>query len=534
MKPSNAGRDSTMQRRALLASPLLALPAATGVRAQPNRPLTVGMGGIPTGMDPHYHSSNNNNALLMQIFDPLVVIDTAGELRPRLAESWRVVDDLTWEFKLRPNVRFHDGTPFEPDDIAFSFERIPQVPNSPGPFTPMVRSVRRVEVVDPTTVRIHTAVPTPFFARDIINVMMLSRRLHANATLADFNAGRGMIGTGAYKFVSYSQGERLEVERNPNFWGDPAPWARAVFRFITNPGARSAALLSGDVDLIDNVPFQDIPRLSNDPRIAMFSVDATTTSYIMPDTVREPAPHMFDRAGAPLARNPLKDVRVRQALSLAIPRQAIVDRLFQGQGRPANQFASPSLPDRLPDLPEIPYDLNRARTLLREAGWGDGFRITIHGPNGWIPGDADLLQAVAQGWTRAGVETRVEVLPPANFFGRATAREFSVIFTTFTTSTAANMMRQVMMTKDAATGVGPFNRLLYSNPEMDRPLEEALRTMDETRRTELTRQALRIATEDLGVIPVHYLRNNWAGLRARVRYDASPLFYTNALLATPA
>ncbi|MCX7932782.1 MAG: ABC transporter substrate-binding protein, partial [Rhodovarius sp.] len=136
-----------MHRRALLAAPALFALPSTG-RAQASRPLTVGMAGIPTGMDPHFHSSNNNNALLLQIFDPLVVLDTQGNIQPRLAESWRVVDDLTWEFKLRPNIRFHDGTPFEPEDIAFSFERVPQVPNSPGPFTPMVRSVRRVEIVD--------------------------------------------------------------------------------------------------------------------------------------------------------------------------------------------------------------------------------------------------------------------------------------------------------------------------------------------------------------------------------------------------
>ncbi|MCS6890449.1 MAG: ABC transporter substrate-binding protein [Rhodovarius sp.] len=522
-----------MHRRALLAAPALFALPSTG-RAQASRPLTVGMAGIPTGMDPHFHSSNNNNALLLQIFDPLVVLDTQGNIQPRLAESWRVVDDLTWEFKLRPNIRFHDGTPFEPEDIAFSFERVPQVPNSPGPFTPMVRSVRRVEIVDRTTVRFHHVAPTPFFDRDIVAVMMLSRRIHANATLADFNSGRAMIGTGAYRFVSYSQGERLEIERNPDFWGEPAPWQRAVFRFITNPGARTAALLAGDVDLIDAVPFQDIPRLRSDPRIALFSGDSITTSYLMPDTVREPAPHLFDRSGQPLARNPMRDLRVRQAMSLSIPRQAIVERLFQGQGRPANQFAAPSLPDRIPDLPEIPYDLDRARALLREAGWGDGFRLTVHGPNGWIPGDAELLQAVAQGWTRIGIETRVEVLPPATFFSRATAREFAIFFATFTTSTAANMLRQVLMTRDPATGVGPFNRQHYSNPAVDEPLREALQTMDEARRTALTRQALRAATEDLGVIPVHYLRNNWAGLRSRVRYEPSPLFYTNALLATPA
>jgi len=519
-----------MQRRALLASPVLILPAA----AQTARPLTVGMAGAPTGMDPHFHSTNNNNALLLQIFDPLVVLDTQSRFVPRLATAWRVLDDLTWEFTLRPNVRFHDGTPFEPDDIAFSFERVPLVPNSPGPFTPMVRSAQRVEVVDPTTVRIHTREPTPFLDRDITTIMMLSRRIHANATLADFNAGRFMVGTGAYRFVSYTQGERLEVARNPNFWGPPAPWDRAVFRFISNAGARSAALLAGDVDLIDAVPFQDIPRLSSEPRIAVFSGDSITTSYLMPDTVREPTPHAFDSGGNALTRNPLRDLRVRQAMSLAIPRQAIVERLFQGQGRPAEQFAAPGLPDRIPDQPQIPYDIPAARRLLAEAGWPEGFRLSLHGPNGWIPGDADLLQAVAQGWTRLGIETRVEVMPPASFFTRATAREFSVFFTTFTTSTAANMLRQVVMTRDATTGVGPFNRQHYSNPAMDAPLRAALREMNEERRNALTIQAMRLATQDLGVIPVHYLRNNWAALRNRVRYEPSPLFYTNALLATPA
>jgi peptide/nickel transport system substrate-binding protein len=516
-----------MQRRALLATPFLAAIPAAGI-AQPNRPLTVGMAGVPTSLDPQFHSTNNNNALLLQIFDPLVVLNNDGSLGPRLAESWRVIDDLTWEFKLRTGVRFHDGTPFEPEDIAFTFERVPTVPNSPGPFTPMVRSVTRVEIIDRTTVGFHHTAPTPFFDRDIVTIMMLSRRLHAGLTSSDFNAGRGMVGTGAYRFVSYTQGERLEVERNPNFWGPPAPWERAVFRFITNPGARSAALLAGDVDVIDAVAFQDIPRLQSDPRIAIFGVDSIATSYLMPDTVREPAPHLTDRAGNPLTRNPLRDVRVRQAMSRSIQRQAIVDRLFQGQGRAAEQFAAPSLPDRVPDLPAIPYDLDGARRLLREAGWGEGFRLTLHGPNGWVPGDAELLQAVAQGWTRIGIETRVEVMPPANFFGRATAREFAVFFTTFTTSTAANMLRQVVMTRDPATGVGPFNRQHYSNPAVDEPLREALRTMDEPRRTALTRQAMRAATEDLGVIPVHFLRNNWAGLRNRVRVDASPLFYTNA------
>jgi peptide/nickel transport system substrate-binding protein len=521
-------------RRLLLAT-ALSLGLVPGLAsAQPARTLSIGMGGVPTGMDPHYHSTNNNNAQLRQIFNGLVDLDTSGRVFGVLAESWRVVDDLTWEFRLRENIRFHDGTPFSPEDIAFSIARVPTIPNSPGPFTVQVRAVTRVEVVDPRTVRLHTSAPTPFLDRDFSQVFMLSRRIHADAQLADFNSGRALVGTGAYRHVAIAQGERHEIARNPDFWGERPAWDRVVTRYITNTGARVAALLAGDVDLIDAVPAQDLPRLSSDPRIAVFTTDSNTTAFMFPDAARDNPPHITDKQGNPMARNPLRDLRVRQAISLAMPREAIVERLMQGQGAVADQIASRVLPDRVQGLPPLPTDLGRARALLREAGYPDGFRMTIHGPNGFIVGDSDMLQAVAQALTRIGIETRVEVLPPATFFTRATARDFSFFFSTFTAPTAAVMLRQVVMTRDPARGFGAFNRGHYSNPAVDGPLEEALRTMDEGRRTALTGQAMRAAVEDLAVIPLMATRVSWAGLRNKVRYDAHPSWLTNALLASPA
>lgn len=520
-------------RRILLAT-ALALGVVTPALAQPQRNLTIGMGGVPTGYDPHYHSTNNNNAQLRQIFNGLLDLDTSGRVFGVLAESWRVVDDLTWEFRLRENIRFHDGTPFTPEDVAFSIARVPTIQNSPGPFTTQVRPVTRVEVVDPRTVRLHTSAPTPFLDRDFAQVFMLSRRIHADAQLADFNSGRALIGTGAYRHVSLSLGERHEIVRNPDFWGPRPAWDRVVTRFITNQGARTAALLAGDVDLIDAVSAQDLPRLTADRRIAVFTTDSNTTAFMFPDAARDNPPHIADKQGNPLPRNPLRDLRVRQAISLAMPRDTIVERLMGGQGAPAEQIASRVLPDRVRDMPPLPTDLNRARALLREAGYPDGFRMTIHGPNGFIVGDADLLQAVAQALTRIGIETRVEVLPPATFFTQATARNFSFFFSTFTAPTAAVMLRQVVMTRDAARGFGAFNRGHYSNPAVDGPLEEALRTMDETRRNALTAQAMRAAVDDLAVIPLMYTRVSWAGLRNKVRYDAHPSWLTNALLASPA
>ncbi len=498
------------------------------------RTLTVGASSAPTGMDPHYHSSNMNNGQLRQVFDPLIDLDTSGKLQPKLAESWRPIDDLTWEFKLREGVRFHDGTPFEAEDIPFTFARIPTIPNSPGPFTPAVRKVARVEIVDPRTVRLITTEPHPFLDYDLALVLMLSRTLHANSTLADFNAGRAMIGTGAYRFVSYTIGERLELVRNDDFWGGKPDWDRVVTRVIPNGSARVAALLSGDVDLVDFVPTQDVPRLSADQRLAVFSVESNGTVYLFPDAARDQAPFVTDKQGRPLDRNPMKDVRVRQAMSMAINRQGIVDRLLQGVGGPASQFAAPSLIGRAEDLPVLPFDPARGRALLAEAGYPDGFRMTVHGPNGWFANDTDVMQAIAQGFTRIGIETQVEVLPPANLFTRATNREFAMFMTTFTTPYAANMLRQVVMTRDTEAGTGPFNRQRYSNPKLDALLNEALRTMDAEKRDALTAEAMRLATEEMAVIPVYYLSLVWAAKRDRVVYDPSPSWYTNALLARPA
>jgi peptide/nickel transport system substrate-binding protein len=304
-------------------------------------------------------------------------------------------------------------------------------------------------------------------------------------------------------------------------------------RFVSNPGARAAALLAGDVDLIDGVATQDVARLSADPRLAVFGVESNGTAYLFPDAARERAPFVSDRQGRPLDRNPLRDRRVRQALSLAINREGIVERLLAGQGRPAEQFAPPAVVGRAPGMPPLPLDPARARRLLAEAGYPEGFRLTIHGPNGWFPGDAEVLQAIAQGFTRIGVETAVETLPTATFFTRATNRDFALFMTTYASNVAALTLQQVVATRNPAAAMGPFNRQHYSNPAVDGPLTEALRTMDKERRDALTAEAMRAAIEDGAVIPVFYLKNNWAALRARVRYDPHPGWYTNALLATP-
>ncbi len=287
------------------------------------------------------------------------------------------------------------------------------------------------------------------------------------------------------------------------------------------------------MDLIDYVPVQDVPRLEQDRRFALFQIDSITFVYLAPDAMRETSPFVTDRQGKPLLANPLADRRVREALSLAIPRQQIAERLYGGLASPADQFAAPVAEHRLEGLGPLPFDPARARALLAEAGFGQGFRMTIHGPNGFFPSDDNLLQALAQAFTRIGIETHVQALPPANLFTRATNRDFSLFMTYFSSYLTINPLRQVVMTRNPELGHGPFNRQRYSNPAVDQPLAAALTTMEEERRKALTQQAARALLEDKGLIPVINLRNVWAGRRDKVVYDSSPANHTEPRLARP-
>jgi peptide/nickel transport system substrate-binding protein len=517
-----------------MAGAALAALMFVGAPAAAQRSLTMAVQTPPSALDPHFHNTTNNTMMLMQIFERLFELDNKAVPQPRLAESMRAIDDRTWEIRLRQGVRFHDGTPLEAEDIPYTFARIPTVPNSPALYTPAVRTISRIEIVNPSTIRLHTHEPNPLMHFDMAAPFILSRRIHGpNPATSDFTSGRLAIGTGPYRLVSFAQNERLEIRRNETYWGPAEPWERVTVRFIPQAAARTAALLAGEVDLIDYVPVQDVENLRRDPRFALFEVDSVTFVYLFPDSMRDTSPFVADRAGNPLPRNPLADRRVREALSLAINREAIATRLYQGLAAPADQFAAPIAEHRLPTQGPLPHDLARARALLAEAGYPDGFRLTIHGPNGFFPSDQALLQALAQQFTRAGVETTVQALPPANLFTRATNREFSLFMTYFSSFLAINPLRQVVATRNPEAGLGPFNRQRYSNPAIDEPLREALITMDPERRQVLTHQAARALLEDKGVLPVIFLRNTWAGRRDRVVYDPSPLNHTSAVHARP-
>lgn len=508
--------------RAALALLLLAAPAG----AQEAR---IGVQTETSAIDPHYALVGANQVVAEMIFEPLLSADATLHPVPGLTSVTRVADDA-WEFRLRPGARFQDGSPVSAEDIRFSLERMAHVPGSPAPFVRLAGVTRAIEIEGADVVRLRTQGFDPSVPLHAMTAWIVSARAAAGASTADFNSGKAALGSGPFRFVGWTPGERLRLAR----WED-GPLAGGIaaktvsIRPIGSDAARVSALLAGDVDLIDSVPPPDVERLRGDRRVALWTAPSARFLYIALDQEHDASPQILDAAGKPLAANPLKDARVRRALSLAVNRALIVERLLQGAGRAAGQMVPEGFVGYEPGLAPPPYDPAGAKALLAAAGYPQGFRLVLTSPNNRYVEDDKTAQAVAQMWTRVGVSTSVDVLPSNAFFARAARREFAAFLIGFG-STAADAypgMSQVLATYDAARGQGALNRFRFSDPKVDALLEQSRQTREEPARDALLRQAARQAFEvDTAVIALHFPDNIWA---TRAGYTYRPRMNEGAL-----
>jgi peptide/nickel transport system substrate-binding protein len=498
--------------------------------------VTIAVGAQVTSLDPHYHALSPNYAVAEMLFGALAGFDAQGRMQPGLAESWRPVEPDVWEFKLRPNVRFHNGNAFTAEDVAFTIARVPTVPNSPSSYALYTRAIKSVEVVDALTVRFRTEGPYPNLPNDLAQVAMLDKETHEGAATEDFNSGKVAIGAGPFRLVSFRSGDRLELARNDDYWGPKPAWERVSYRIMTNDAGRVAAMLSGDVDMIDQVPTGDIARLRREERVRLSEANGLRVIFLGLDNLHpEGSPFVTDNDGKPLNRNPLHDVRVRRALNMSIDRAAIVERVMEGSAMPTAQFLPPGAFGYVPGLDPVRPDVNAAKKLLADAGYPNGFRITLHGPNDRYLNDARIIQAVGQMWTRIGIRTAVEGQPWTTFVARAGRQEFSAFLAGWGTSSgeASSPLRSLTATYTRDRGWGGSNRGRYSNPAADAKLEAAMRELDDAKREALLQEATRITMEDVGIMPIHIQKNVWA-MRPGLAHDARADELTRAQDVRPA
>ncbi|MDB5764329.1 MAG: ABC-type nickel/dipeptide/oligopeptide-like import system protein [Herminiimonas sp.] len=489
--------------------------------------LKIGFKAEVTSADPHVLNGQNRN-VWAHVYESLVAQDETLQPKPSLALSWQTVNPLTWEFKLRPNVTFHNGLPLTAADVKYSIERAMSL-NGPRTFRNYLKGVESVSVSSPLTVLVKTKEPNPVLPDNLGLIAIVPKALGDKVSEESFASGKSAIGTGPYKFDNWAHGQNITLVRNANYWGKKEPWQKVTFQFLPREPARASAILSGSVDVIDNATSKVADAFTHSNKLGMVSTTSYMLNYLQLDQFRDHSPYIKANDGRPLDKNPLRDLRVRQALMLAVSRDAIIKFLMKGDAEAASQFVPVGFAGYDPSLKLPATSLAKAKTLLAEAGYPDGFRLTLHCSNDRYINDAKLCEAIGQVFTQIGVKTEVSTMPFAVFQTRAIAgangvSEFSVLMfgTGAVTGDSLQPLISMVHTPDKSVGLGANNHGGYSNKEVDGLIDQAARTMDDKARVDLQKAVAKTALADAAIIPLIHLKASWAfrkGLTVKPRSD---------------
>jgi peptide/nickel transport system substrate-binding protein len=458
---------------------------------------------VPTewfSLDPHFHTFPANLSMAGHVFSALTATDAEDALRPVLAERWEAEGGAAWIFRLRQGVVFSDGTPLTAEDVVATLERIPRV-RAPSPLTPLIRSVAGATAPDPLTVRIATRYPDPLLPKLLSAVHVIPRRFTDQTTSERFNSMEMAIGSGPYRYVSWQRGDRLIMERNERFFGERPAFARVEYRVITNGAAREAALLAGDIDVVQSPNTDSIERLAREPNLAVFRAPSSRITYVGLHQGPQPLADMSGTGG----RNPFADPRVRRAISLAIPRQAIQERTMAGLSIPTGQIVAPGRDGHEPSILPDPFDPDRARALMVEAGWGDGFEVALTTATDRNVNGTRIAQAIAASLRRINVRINVNAVPLTVQQSTWRAGQQSM----FLHGNGPQVEPYVALTnlthtKRMAEALGTSNESFYSNPELDAVIRASLIEIDDARRIALMRRAALIVRDTVPLVPLHH------------------------------
>ena len=508
-------RDTIPGRLIRLFSILAGLSVASAAQAAD---LRVGTTGTPN-LDPHFLLLDTSIAYNQHIYGALTDIDQFGKLHADLAESWTSDGGNVWRFNLRRGVTFHDGTPFTADDVVFSLGRVPNVPNNPAPYTSYILGVTEVRKVDDHTVELVTQQHHPMLPNQIAKLHMISKRAAEGVSTDDFNTGKAAIGTGPYRLVSYTGRDTLVLAPFRDYWGTKPEWDRVQFRVIANDAARVAALLAGDVDLIEAVPVRDAATLATRAGITVHQGSSTRVMFVGVNLTDKSG----QQAGPGDNRNPLLDARVRHAMSLAMNRDGMNQSLLNGYGRIASQIGVAGITGNVDDAQPDPLNLEEAKALLQQAGYPSGFATTLTCTNDRYVADAQVCQTVGQLLARIGIRVDVQAIPASVYFGRIRpGNNPSPLFLGAWSNTMgdANYTLAAMFhTRDTERKLGASNRTGWSDAETDRNIEAAIAEPDPAKRVAFLQAAGRRAIDARVAIPLFSAPVLYAS-RTNITYDS--------------
>jgi len=517
-------RESIRTRRARPTS-VLALFALAFAAPLAAATLRFASGFDPQSLDPHALALLYQSRVVSQIYESLVFRDRNFAIEPALAVSWRQLEPTRWRFRLRPGVKFHDGTPFTADDVVFSIER---ALSKLSQRSFQLRGIVEVRKLDDLTVDFLLSDPDAVLPEKLIYVGIMSRKwaaAHGVLEPQNYNARqetyavRHTNGTGPYMLKSYESDSRTVLVANPNWWGKRGNVDEAIYVVIQSDATRLAALVSGDVDFLIDPPFQDVPRLKTEGRFKLAQMPDIGMQYLGFDQSR-PELEFSDVKG----RNPFKDYRVRRAVYQAIDIDAIVSKVLRGQATATGSYLSTLVDGSPKELDRrLPYDPAAARTLLREAGYADGFGVTLDCVNASYR--AAVCQAIAGMLAQVGIRVSFQPWPTATFFPKLTQATSSFFEYGWSPLTDAWPTLNAIVHSYGPDGAGTFNGGRYSNPKLDRIIDAMRVEPDVARRRQLVADALELMQADLPLIPLYRRTLAWV-----MRPDISVAQWPNDIL----
>ena len=493
-----------------------ALVAGLGASTGQQNTFRYAFQGDLNALDPYTLNETFTLSMLANVMEGLVTRDKDLKIIPGLAERWEVLEPTRWRMHLRQGVRFHDGSPFSADDVLFSADRLRSDGSQVKSRLP---ADAKLVKVDDHTVDFVLASPNPILHHEWETWLIMSKGwAEANGALAVQKATATSLnpfalkanGTGPFMVASHEPGVKTVLRPNPNWWGKAEHnLAEVVIQTVHADATRVAALLSGDIDMADPVPVQDIERVRASDRANVLAGPELRTIFLSMDSFRDELLYS-DVKG----RNPFKDVRVRKAVYQAIDVEAIKRKVMRGMSSPTALMIAPTLFGRSGEFQRHPYDPAAARQLLRDAGYPDGFALTMDCPNDRYVNDEEICQAVAGLLARVGIKLTVNAMSKARFFEKVgPPRKYDSSFMLLGWSPNAfdswSVIANTSICRDANGKGGTFNFGGYCNPRVDELTRQILVESDVTKRDGMIAEAFRLVHEEVGMIPLHQQMLAW-------------------------
>ncbi len=502
---------SSKNKNAIAAAVLALL--ATGSMAVGAQTIRIANQGDALSLDPHSLNESLQLSTDSNVYEPLVGRNKDLSLAPLLATSWKQTSPTVWRFDLRKNVQFQDGTPFTADDVVFSFARAAGDGSDMRANTSDIKEVRKI---DDHTIEIETRGPFPILPDVISQIYILSKKwCEDNKATKPVDRRKGIEntasfkanGTGPFKVRERQPDVRTVFVRNPTYWGKiEGNVQEVVFTPIANPATRVAALLSGEVDVMEPVPVQDIARVNASDNARVISGPELRTIFMGMDQKRDELLYSSVKG-----KNPFKDKRVRQAFYQAIDIVGIQKTVMRGASRPTALLVGPGINGWSAEQDKrLPYDVEAAKKLMADAGYPSGFEVTLNCPNDRYVNDGQICQSVAANLAKINVKVNLATETKGTYFPKILRRDtsFYLLGWTPTTYDAHNALTSLTACPDDK-GAGQFNLGAYCNPKLDELTKKIQSETDKAKRDAMIKEAFAIHADDIGTLPLHQQSLAW-------------------------